>query len=277
MTYAAVKQNDLSFVSSIARIAIYDDFLSEPRILEVQPAPTIDFIGELASTIYNEAKSLGGSIPYSVIKQVGENFIHAYFTEMVVSIFNSGNTIRFSDQGPGIQNKDKAQEPGYSSATLDMKRYINGVGSGLPIVREYLDLKHGSIQIEDNLNSGAVITISLFEEKNLGVETPSKKSSDYNIAGQDTGIKDPQNHLVSSPNLNPVDIILASLSKRSISILYLFKDQYLLGVTEIGKAINVANSSVSAELKKLQELGLVSKIGTKRTLTNLGYEVLNSL
>jgi predicted transcriptional regulator len=42
-----------------------------------------------------------------------------------------------------------------------MKHYIRGVGSGLPLVKEYLDLSHGNITIEDNLNSGAVVTLSL--------------------------------------------------------------------------------------------------------------------
>ena len=45
-----------------------------------------------------------------------------------------------------------------------MKRYIRGVGSGLPIVREYLDYSHGTISIEDNLGTGAVVTISLSSE-----------------------------------------------------------------------------------------------------------------
>ena len=34
-----------------------------------------------------------------------------------------------------------------------MKSYIRGVGSGLPIVREYLEFSHGTISIEDNMGS----------------------------------------------------------------------------------------------------------------------------
>ena len=41
-----------------------------------------------------------------------------------------------------------------------MKSYIRGVGSGLPIVKEYLDFTHGTISIEDNLGTGSVVTIS---------------------------------------------------------------------------------------------------------------------
>ncbi|MBQ3387255.1 MAG: histidine kinase, partial [Eggerthellaceae bacterium] len=109
-------------------------------MLTVQPAPTTDFIGALANTIYQQAKLMGGTIAYSIILQVTENFIHARFSEMVVSIFNSGKTIRFADQGPGFRNKDQALQPGFSSATQPMKRYIKGVGSGLPTVKEWLQV-----------------------------------------------------------------------------------------------------------------------------------------
>ena len=63
-----------------------------------------------------------------------------------------------------IQEKEKAQEPGFSSAIEPMKDYIRGVGSGFPIVRDYLDERDGSIVIEDNLTSGAVVTISLVKK-----------------------------------------------------------------------------------------------------------------
>lgn len=152
---------DYTFVSSIARIALYDDLRSAPRVTEIMPAPTADYIEALASTIYEQAKAQGGTIPYTVVREVSENFIHARFEEIVVSILDEGNTIRFTDQGPGIKNKDKAQLPGFSSAIEPMKDYIRGVGSGLPIVRDYLEFSHGTISIEDNMGQGAVVTISL--------------------------------------------------------------------------------------------------------------------
>jgi len=40
-----------------------------------------------------------------------------------------------------------------------MKKVIRGVGSGLPIVREYLTFSGGSIMIDDNLGTGTVVTI----------------------------------------------------------------------------------------------------------------------
>lgn len=151
---------DYDHVNSVARIALYDDLLSAPRVTEVTPAPTGEFIDKLSTSVYEQAKASGGTIPYTVIREVSENFIHARFNEATVSILNGGNTIRFSDQGPGIPCKDRVQLPGFSSAIEPMKRYIRGVGSGLPIVREYLDYTGGTISIEDNLGAGSVVTIS---------------------------------------------------------------------------------------------------------------------
>lgn len=156
---------DYTHVNSIARIALYDDLLSAPHVTEIQPAPTGEFIENLATNVYQQSKAAGGTIPYTVIREVSENFIHARFQEATVSILDNGCTIRFADQGPGIACKDRAQLPGFTSATEPMKSYIRGVGSGLPIVKEYLDFTHGTISIEDNLGSGSVVTISAHGSK----------------------------------------------------------------------------------------------------------------
>ena len=156
---------DYSFVDTVGRIALYDDLRSAPRVVEIKPADTAAYIETLASTVYEQSHGAGGTIPYTVIREVSENFIHARFKEVVVSILDKGNTIRFADHGPGIPSKEKAQMPGFSSAVEPMKNYIRGVGSGLPIVREYLESSHGTITIEDNLGTGAVVTVSLVREE----------------------------------------------------------------------------------------------------------------
>ncbi len=156
---------DYTFVDSVARIALYDDLLSAPRVTEIQPNETAVFLETLASTIYNLSHEIGGTIPYTIIREVSENFIHAQFNEPTVTILDKGNTIQFTDQGPGIEQKEKALRPAFTTATKEMKSYIRGVGSGLPIVAEYLEVSHGYITIEDNLGAGSVITISLNKTK----------------------------------------------------------------------------------------------------------------
>lgn len=170
---------DYAAVLNPVRIAVYDDGHSIPRMVVVQPADTATFIENLSQTIYNEARNAGGSLPYMAIREVSENFIHARFAEATVSILDRGNTVRFTDQGPGIPDKERAQQPGFTRAVEAMKPYIRGVGSGLPIVREYMELSRGYVTIEDNLGTGSVVTISLASagDASPNVPLPSDSSS----------------------------------------------------------------------------------------------------
>ncbi|MEC4175173.1 ATP-binding protein [Adlercreutzia sp. R21] len=174
----AVTAFDYTFVDTVGHIAIYDDMRSEPRVIDIQPAETAAYIEALATGVYEQARGAGGSIPYTVIREVSENFIHAQFKEALVTILDHGNTIRFADHGPGIPSKEKAQMPGFSSAVEPMRNYIRGVGSGLPRVREYLELSNGTITIEDNLGTGAVVTISLVRD-NPSVDESDPDFDDY--------------------------------------------------------------------------------------------------
>lgn len=178
--------NETLNATQVAKIAVYDDLLSAPRVVEIQPSDVASYIEGIASNTYQLASQLGGAIPYTVIREVSENFIHAQFKEITVSILNGGNTIRFADQGPGIENKDRAQMPGFSSASADMRDYIRGVGSGLPIVKEYLKFSNGRLVIEDNIKDGTVITIGI--EPNAGNQPVVYQEAGYYGAGaQNTG------------------------------------------------------------------------------------------
>ncbi len=232
------------YIESPARVAVYDNMKTTPRVIQIPGGPTHQYIEQIASTTYQNAKDAGGLIPYTVIREVSENFIHANFKEIVVSILDKGNTIRFSDQGPGISQKDLAQQPGFTSAKEPMKRYIRGVGSGLPIVKDYLNLSHGYIKIEDNVNSGSVVTISL---------VPT-----YEDAGQ------PSEEL-------------PSLTDNEQMILKTLLPQNVMGVTEMNHATGIAVASIYTAFSKMEEKGLVEKINKKRKLTNFGKQIALSL
>ncbi len=261
---------DYSYVKSVARIAVYDDLSSAPRIIDIEPASTDQYIMNIATKTYEQAKMMGGSIPFTIIKEVSENFIHAQFEEIIISILDDGNTIRFADQGPGIEDKDKAKLPGYSSAIEPMKKYIRGVGSGLPIVKDYFDGKNGSVSIDDNITRGAVVTISL---KNAGDDTadngqPSIPYQEYN-----------QIKMVGNRNRVPLYIPqLAPISERGKQCLNVLLSEGMLGVTEIAKLTGLPASSTYNELRKLEEAGLIEKTaGQKRTLTEIGYSTATSM
>lgn len=259
---------DFSFVYTTARIAVYDDLRSAPRVIEVEPAETGKYIEHLAQAIYEQSQKLGGSIPYTVIRELSENFIHARFTEVVISIFDHGDTIRFADQGPGISHKKQAQMPGFTSACEPMKEYIRGVGSGLPLAREYLSMSNGSLSIEDNMGSGAVVTISLARDLSPEIDSDQEKQ---------------QNNSTPRAVAKPVAAPKASagvpdLSDRQKRILMLFSTHGNLGVTDIVKLTGMPQSSVHVEFKKLEEMGLVIKgASQKREPTEEGHRVLEIL
>ena len=148
-------------VPAPARIAVYDDAAAAPRVVVVEPKDVRAYLEEITATVSKLAREQGGSIPFMVIREIVENFIHAYFQSPTITILDGGDTIRFSDQGPGIQEKDLALEFGTSSATEEMRRYIRGVGSGLPYAQQYMEDKGGSLTIEDNIAGGTVVTISV--------------------------------------------------------------------------------------------------------------------
>ena len=147
-----------------ARIAVFDDAAAAPRVVVIEPKDIRSYLEEITATVTRLAQEQGGGIPFTVIREVVENLIHAYFIEPTVSILDGGNTIRFSDQGPGIKDKDRALEYGTTSATVEMKRYIRGVGSGLPYAQQFLEDKGGSLTVEDNIHKGTVVTVSLMPQ-----------------------------------------------------------------------------------------------------------------
>lgn len=261
---------DYTYVRTIARIALYDDLRSAPRVTEIQPAPTADFIESLASKIYEQAKMAGGSVPYTAIREVSENFIHARFAEIIVSILDEGNTIRFADQGPGIGQKDKAQLPGFTSAVEPMKHFIRGVGSGLPIVKEYLEFSHGTISIEDNLGAGSVVTISL-KDKNKQLDEKMTTEQSYD------SYRKPYKQGTGTSHSRAAALV-PPLSQRERDFLPIFLNEGALGVTDLARLTGVPQSSTYVTLSKLEEAGLIEKTaGQKRILTDLGFHVVNSL
>ncbi|MCL1846476.1 MAG: ATP-binding protein [Coriobacteriia bacterium] len=232
---------------------MYDDLLSAPRIIDIEPAPVLDFIESIASTTYDFAQKQGGGLPYSVIREIAENFIHASFVECTVSVLNKGNTVCFSDQGPGIERKRLVQRPGITSATSEMKRYIRGVGSGFPIVKEYLDHRNGFLQIDDNAQKGTVITLSVHDEA-LG--------SSAQVALSET----PQNQQT-----------LKGVDQRSLKVLRLLYEKGTLGPSDLMDPLGISAATAHRILVGLEQKGLVvSAPHRKRILSSAGVTLLEA-
>ena len=298
--------------SQVARIAVYDDLLSAPRMVEIQPSEVAHYIDNIASTTYELAAQQGGVIPYTVIREVSENFIHAQFKEITVSILDHGCTIRFADQGPGIENKDRAQLPGFSSATAEMKEYIRGVGSGLPIVKEYLKFSNGRLVIEDNIRDGAVVTIAV--DRNAGmqqqpvvyqespvVQVPTQ-AAQYGQAGMAQGMAawqqpagmwqqpvQAQAQWQQQPAYGMEQVAAAhtpaaltpaeggmQLEQRELDILALATEMSV-GPTDITNRMGIPSATAYRILDKLQKAGMLMSDENhkgKRILTQLGLAAL---
>jgi hypothetical protein len=264
-------------VSTRARIAVYDDLLSSPRIIDIEPAPLLLFIERIAQETYERAQSLGGRMPYSVIRELAENFIHAAFKECTVSVLDRGNTIRFSDQGPGIDKKLLVLQPGITSANDAMRFYIKGVGSGFPIVKEYLSINHGSLRIDDNAIEGAVVTLSLLpvSEDMTSLQYPAQSTA---LPALLSDRLTPVPEEIATPAYSTHQLSSATQDPRTVSALRIISELGAAGPTDLTGPLNISAATAHRLLLSLETAGLLEKTSNrKRILSNAGLGHLNRL
>lgn len=258
-----------------ARIAVYEGMAAAPRVIEVDPAPVDEFIERLSVKVHELCRAEGTPISYTVIREVTENFIHADFAEPVVSILDSGATVRFADQGPGMSDKERVLLPGFTSARGEAKRYIRGVGSGLPIVRDYLVHSGGSLVIEDNLGAGSVVTV--YAGPRAHEDRPAYSRIESPAPGETTYAAS-QNHQPSLDMPQPPDLVACPrLSARQKHVLALVLESGLVGPSLVSKELGVGISTAYRDLALLENAGLIAADCGKRTLTPEGLAYLGSL
>lgn len=232
-----------------ARIAVYDDAAAAPRVVVIDPSDVRSYLEEITSEVSRLSREQGGHIPFMVIREVVENLIHAYFIEPAISILNNGDTIRFADQGPGIKEKDRALEYGTTSATEEMKRYIRGVGSGLPYAQQYLKDHGGTLQIEDNISGGTIVTISMMPEQ---PDIPQVRQAPA-----------------------PQQVVTVALTARGEQVLDYLSEHESVGPKDLVDAYGSSPSTWTRELQTLEQAGIVAKRGgQKRFLTRMGKTLL---
>ncbi|OFW53031.1 MAG: hypothetical protein A2163_05555 [Actinobacteria bacterium RBG_13_35_12] len=259
------KENTLNIP---VRIAVYDNMRSIPRIVDLNFKDINNFINETPQKIYNMSHEIGGKIPYTIIKEIIENLIHADFKEVVITILDSGNHVIVSDQGPGIEDKEKAFLPGYTSATSKMKEYIRGVGSGFPIVKETITFSGGSIDVKDNIKRGTVISLKLEPlEKSEKVQDTGTQLSTELPSESEGGDK---TQTISVYKFN--DMIL---SDRQRKILFVILELEEAGPSTIAKELGFSLSTSYRELIYLEKNKLlISSSNSKRKLSKKGIKYL---
>jgi signal transduction histidine kinase len=227
------------------RIAIYDALTSPPRVVVVEEGDLPALIASLAEKTYAYCREQGGQVPYTAIQELIENLLHAYFRDVVITILDNGQTIRIADHGPGVDDKERAFLPGFSTATGLERQLIRGVGSGLPVARESLEFLRGVLTIEDNLGGGAVFTIRM----------PS----------QPVATREP-----IAPKVK--------VTTRQTKVLVLLMELGAAGPTAVARELGVAPATAFRELVILQDMGLIhAQDDGKRTLAEDGLHLLESI
>jgi hypothetical protein len=286
----AIRQTASSAAAScsrvIVRIAQYDSKTSPPRIEEVFGDSPRELIERLAARTHHVAREMGGSVPYVVIRELVENLIHAHFRDVVISVLDDGHILRFSDAGPGIADVERALRPGFSTADDDARRFIKGVGSGLPVAVECVAFAGGSIAIDRNLSGGAVVTVRM-----PGVRNEPTTSSPGDGRMRPSGAarhEDVSTTSAESPALGSVDpsadaVPLPApaghrLSDRQKQTLLLVMETGAIGPSGISRELSVALSTAHRDLALLEAEGLIRADATgKRTLTALGISYIEGL
>lgn len=250
------------------RIAVYDNMRSIPRIIDLNFNDINNFINETSEKTYSLSHEIGGRIPYTIIKEIIENLIHADFKEVIITVLDSGNHIIVTDQGPGIEDKEKAFLPGYTSATSKMKEYIRGVGSGFPIIKETITFSGGSVDVKDNIKRGTVISLKLgLTEKSGEVQGPGSEPAAELPSDTESEEK------TQTDSLDKFNGKI--LSDRQKKILFVILELEEAGPSTIAKELGFSLSTSYRELIYLEKNKLLIPSGSgKKRLSKKGMKYL---
>ena len=119
--------------------------------------------GEASSDFKTLLKKIG--VPNDVIRKVS---IAMYEAEINTVIHGLGGycdaelkpdrvIITFTDNGPGIEDIEKAMQAGYSTATDEIRDLGFGAGMGLPNIKKYTD----DMQMESEVGKGTTVVLTI--------------------------------------------------------------------------------------------------------------------
>jgi DNA-binding transcriptional ArsR family regulator len=239
------------------RIAVYPGS-GTPEITEVSASDPGSATRKFTRVVSEKVREAGGRVPEESIREVVENLIHAGYQGVVISVLEDGNVVRVSDKGPGVENKSRAMEFGFSGAAPGALGEIRGVGAGLGMARAAAEKAGGTLTIEDNIGGGTVATISasgeeaVTEEEKPAPPPPQRRYPD--------GV----------PRMN--------ISERQQKALITVLECGEVGPSTVADRLEISVSTAYRDLSVLEEHGLVmADESGKRLITPLGRDLVEAI
>lgn len=239
------------------RVAAYPEN-EQPEVTEVAASNPRSATPKFLRLVMEKAEEFGGGVPEVAVREVVENLLHASYKGVVISVLDGGRTVRVSDKGPGIEDKDRAMEFGFSGATPEALRDIRGIGAGLGIAQVAVSEAGGRISIEDNIGGGTVTTITVPGEGSPGEGHPSSVKAE------------PRKYPDGVPRMN--------ISDRQQNALVTIVECGEAGPSTVAEKLEISVSTAYRDLSVLEEHGLVFSDETgKRLVSPLGRDLVETI
>lgn len=241
-------------------IALYIYKLEEPTLVKIPFQGSInDYLSRINASVMSMLTKLNAPYSCEVVSEMVANFIHADFRQPSIIITDEGRTLIFSDKGCGFSApNEEVIKLGFSSASIQQKKYIRGIGVGLTIVTSFIKDHQGTLSLEGNLNGGTVVTLSIPKEL-------PKKTSGFSQA---TDITD---------SVEDNNIPYYHLSQRQKLVLKLVGKAPGIGPSTVSDLLDIALSTAYRNLIHLETINLITARDGKRALTQLGCNYLTLL
>ena len=240
------------------RIAVYPSS-GEPEITEASAANPGSAARKFSRIVSEKVREAGGKVPEESISEVVENLIHAGYRGVVISVLDDGNIVRVSDKGPGVENKSRAMEFGFSGATPEALTEIRGVGAGLGIARAAAEKTGGTVTIEDNIGGGTVVTISM--------------PGDGSVTGEREPAEQPP-----PQRRYPDGVPRMNISERQQKVLITVLECGEVGPSTVADRLEISVSTAYRDLSVLEEHGLVmADESGKRLISPLGRDLVEAI
>jgi DNA-binding transcriptional ArsR family regulator len=241
-----------------ARVAVYPPE-SDPEITEIAAADPHSATAKFTRTVMGKVRELGGDVPQEAVREVVENLIHADYKGVVISVLEGGDVVRVSDRGPGIQNKDRAVEFGFSGASAEVLEEIRGVGAGLGMARSAAEKAGGALTVEDNIGGGTVATISVGDANRAAPEPDAVEAR-------------------PAARRYPDGVPRMNISERQQKVLITVLECGEVGPSTVAERLEISVSTAYRDLSVLEEHGLVQAHESgKRLITPLGKDVVEAI